>query len=1185
MRLTFLIMIALAVTGAASAKTARTYYTDARIATAMEKIKRFPWAKSSLAAAEAAAAPFAAMTDQELWDFVPPPEQLRALNVCFGVDCPVHGAEIFRKGGHYPWITTDDRPFKVKCPVGGEEYPSNDFKPWNPRSITEAPQKGPGYVDDGAGWVNDKGQRFYFVGYYVFWHRWQKQVLPAVNQLARAYLLTGKPLYAHKCAVLMCKIASEYERMDYPTQAYHNGQWPAKIGGRILDYIWTNGTTVDMAKDYDAVFPGLDDPELLAFLKTRQVDDPRRCIEQKLLKTMATDIMRGFIKGNEGMHQQALATVAVVTDNSDPAQGPTKQQMTDWIMTGGGDSEYLLWDGFYRDGHGGESSPGYSSGWVTDYYQVAKLLPLLGVDIWSNPKLRKMADIGLDLTVAGIQCPSIGDAGSINGAGKVGWSAAIQGPAFEHTKDPRFAQALAQMKASSDSLFDSEFDAEEVAAAVAKAGTQMDFRTRNLGGYGLAILESGEGASRRGLSMYYGHAGGGHGHRDRLTIEMQDARFKAPVLSDMGYPAHWLEKNELWTSNTVSHYAVVVNESAQQTTFAGHLNTLASAPGLQLMDASAEGVAYPATTSLYRRTVALIDLSPESSYVLDLYRVRGGWQHDYSFHGPAFPEFTVAGGQPGPVQDKGTLAGPDVPFGGKPPLATTAIGQTLPLRDGEGVLEDNRDYGTRSLEGWSTYYSGPEALCRKPGAVMSIKAYLQPGQYKVFLRAYDYNAGKNTVDVTLGDQTKPFHWEPSGAVGYRYLSQVFEVRQPTEKVKLTAKEIGQSYVLLEGLTISTDLQATEPRVWDPSGSGFEYLYNVRRMQPQGNWSATWRDPAADLALTVTMPHGCAQEVILADAEPELQPGAPKSLQYFLARNRSGDRDKELASTYVAVAEPHKGAAQITAVNRLTSAKAADGNVGLEVVHGAGRDLIHSSLNPAERVQWTAGGRPFICAGEFAAVQLDDQGVKTATLVNGTELSYGDLQLKAEPPPTGKVVAVDHKLNSITLDAALKAPQACVGRVVVLGNEQHQTSYTIKSATVANGKTTLGFGDTLCVVGMGKVTAVDEKAGTVTTDTRLTGYGRVDGGQHAGRWLYNENKSAGFRIQSFTGTALKLAGAPGNLDAVFSDADGDGLRRFWISDIGPGDTWRLPAVTYVQRTRLGLYQVRMMTEVELRVPEK
>ena len=55
--------------------------------------------------------------------------------------------------------------------------------------------------------------------------------------------------------------------------------------------------------------------------------------------------------------------------------------------------------------------------------------------------------------------------------------------------------------------------------------------------------------------------------------------------------------------------------------------------------------------------------------------------------------------------------------------------------------------------------------------------------------------------------------------------------------------------------------------------------------------------------------------------------------------------------------------------------------------------------------------------------------------------------------------------------------------------------------------------------------------------------------------------------------FRLEGVQGDLDAIFKDDDSDGLRRFWISDIGPGDAYRRPAVTYTQRTRASLYQVR------------
>lgn len=1167
--------------GAAWPKTGRTYYTAEQVASALEKIRTEAWAKSAIVSAEDAAKRWVAMSDQELWDFVPPPDQLRALNVSFGVDCPVHGAEIFRRGGHYPWILSADKPFKVKCPVGGEEYPGNDFQPWNTHSLTDKPESGPGYQDLGAGWTDAKGRRYFFVGYWIFWQRWQAEVLPAVNQLAQAYLLSGKPVYAHKCAVLMSRIAVDYERFDYPTQAYHNGSWPANIGGRILDYIWTTGYSTSFARAYDAIYPALaPDAELKGFLQAKGCEEPQRHLEQKLLFVMAKDIMRGFIHGNAGMHQESLATLALVLDNQDEKLGPTTKQMVDWVMTGAGDSEYLLWNGFYRDGHGGESSPGYSSGWNAHYYNIARLLPRLGVDIFSNPKLKKMADIGLDLWIADKNGPSIGDTGSIKGAGRIGWSPVIQGTAFMQYGDPRFAQALKIMGAKAEGLFDTTFDEAKMEAVVAREGTDLGLTSRNLGGYGLAILESGEANSRRGLAMYYGHAGGGHGHRDRLSLELIDQRFPQPVLSDMGYPAHWLDKCTYWTTNTVSHYAVVVNESGHRTYSAGQMDLFASAPGLQLAEASADEVAYPGAASLYRRTVALVDISPTDYYLLDVYRVKGGWQHDYSFHGPAFPEFTVTGGTPGPVQSQGTLAGEDVAFGARPPSRSSG-GVALNLRAGRELVKDDRPYDVRSLEGW-TAYSGADVLTRKKDSVLTIPSDqpFGPGQVKVFLRVYDYNAGVNVVDVRLGDQTLPFRWEPGGEVGARWITQVFDLPAAVKEITLTAREHGQSYVLVQGLAVGTDAAAAEPRIWDPADSGYQYLQNIRRMQPAGGWSATWRDPASNRALTMTMPAGSAREVVLADAEPELQPGAPPSLQYLLARNQVSQGD-DLKSTYVNVITPYQGTNPVGAVTRLTSKDADESAVGVQVVHGATRDLLHSSLAPGAKATWQGGSQPLTVAGAFAQVALDEQGVSRATLVDGTELTCGNFSLKALPSPTGKIVSVDHKANTITVDAPVGA--AGVGRVAILGNELHRTSYTVRQVKPQGQQTVLGFGDVLFLVGMAKATGFDQKAAAVLTDTQLDGYGRVDGGRHQGRWLYNEDRSRASRIVRYGGGRFVLEGVQGELDQVYTDVDQDGRRQLWISDLGPGDTFRVPSITHVTRVRPNLYNLQAMTEVTLSLP--
>lgn len=64
-----------------------------------------------------------------------------------------------------------------------------------------------------------------------------------------------------------------------------------------------------------------------------------------------------------------------------------------------------------------------------------------------------------------------------------------------------------------------------------------------------------------------------------------------------------------------------------------------------------------------QRTIALIDLSPEHSYAVSVFRMFGGTDHYLSFHGPratAHPAGLKLVSQKG-----GTLAGPNIPYGQK----------------------------------------------------------------------------------------------------------------------------------------------------------------------------------------------------------------------------------------------------------------------------------------------------------------------------------------------------------------------------------------------------------------------------------------------------------------------------------------------------------------------------------------
>jgi hypothetical protein len=662
MKVTLLVaLMAVALTCAgASAKSGRALHTDEQVAA----LRADPGSAANIAGLRAACDYLLKMSDEELWQFVPPPDLPRALNVRFGTGCPVHGTAIFEAGGHYPWKLDPAKPFKVTCPVGGETYPSNDFAAYLKAGRKEKLDTHQRYVDDGYGWINEKGEHFWFVGYYVFWRRWRDEVIPGIGNLARLYLLKGDPEVAHKGCVMLARLAQIYPDMDYRTQAYHNGQWPAGIGGKILDYVWENSTARTFATAVDDLWPALalkDDPALAAWLAERGITDLPDYALTRLVNEDEKAVMDGNIRGNM-IFQETLLHCATVHNNHDPARGVTTEQALDWIMWGPGQMGTMLANGVTNDGAGCENTPGYNGMWMTSFYSLADRLTPFGYDLFAfgGGKLKKMADYYLDITVAGKYVPSIGDInGTTNPQSRI-WDAGILLRAFDVYHDPRHARALIQLGTPAKALYPNA-SAAELKRTEAGA-SELGLVTRSLGGYGLAVLESGSGDNKRAVAMYYGSQGAWHGHKDRLNIEY--IAHDRTYMMEMGYPAHWGDKADEWTMGTASHYVVLVDEQGHHGKPAGELHALADSPMVKLMDASAERV-YPGIASLYRRTVAMIDVGPRESYLVDIFRVRGGHQHDYDFHGLPDGEMTVDGvalDAPHP----GTVAGDNVRFGQRP---------------------------------------------------------------------------------------------------------------------------------------------------------------------------------------------------------------------------------------------------------------------------------------------------------------------------------------------------------------------------------------------------------------------------------------------------------------------------------------------------------------------------------------
>ena len=101
-------------------------------------------------------------------------------------------------------------------------------------------------------------------------------------------------------------------------------------------------------------------------------------------------------------------------------------------------------------------------------------------------------------------------------------------------------------------------------------------------------------------------------------------------------------------------------DAGRQALSRGRLHVYDPGPFAQLVEVSSES-SYPGVAQLYRRTLMLVEVSPTQAYVVDIFRVRGGSQHDWIVHGT---EANFASTLPlSSPEEKGTLAGVDVPYG------------------------------------------------------------------------------------------------------------------------------------------------------------------------------------------------------------------------------------------------------------------------------------------------------------------------------------------------------------------------------------------------------------------------------------------------------------------------------------------------------------------------------------------
>lgn len=718
-------------------KTDRMLYSDEEIAVARRNVATYPGAKRIAESITEAANYWIDWEDQDIIHVMAGAEVPRAFALS-ALGCPIHGEKVYEVAGRYPWIVDPKHPFQVKSPIDGQLFPSNDYAAYYKSKFTEQQDWDADYADDGWGWLGPDGERYWFVAYANHW-TWHRYIIPGISNLAKAYQLTGDKRYAHKAALMLHRLAEVYPSMNHEEQSRYGQLMKARnsvYSGKIVNRIWETSIVRQSAEAYDAVWESIDGNMALQKYLGKSGAEIREYIEANFLEESLRAFEENKVLGNFGMHQGAVLMVILARQYADP------NKYLNMILDVPGENRskmginYALYNQVFRDGLPLES-PEYNFLWISHLASIANLLERQGVDLYAEPRFKRLLDGPIKSLAIGRYTPALGDGSNVLGS-IGGRSPGTYQSAFARTGDSTYIAWLDlapdQYFATYESLFTEVVD---ILGTTSGGRVLPPAKSRLFAGYGWGILSNppDESALAVKYGMHYSHA-----HWDFLNFELFANGQK--MMPDLGYPDemnNFVRGVYTWSTNTAAHNTVVIDEQRQNWNAPGTLHHFSEGDFVQSIDA--QSPAYKQANQ-YRRNLVQIKGDNGQTYVVDFFHVRGGKQHDYSLHGPpgevSFVDNTSWGGvQPG------TLAGAHVKLGKI---------YDNPELESKG---DSMGYNSYSGSGYQHFFnvqqlaSGKASLVyrhiKDPNACLKIHVMPVEGQQVYIADAYDKPNAKSHV--------------------------------------------------------------------------------------------------------------------------------------------------------------------------------------------------------------------------------------------------------------------------------------------------------------------------------------------------------------------------------------------------------------------------------------------------------
>lgn len=627
------------------------YHTVADVQAARQRVKEQPWAAAYAKGVIAQADSAVARTDEWYRDMMP------GKGACFAygfTGCPICKTSWGTWGGaRCSW----DNPGHVTC---GKGHVLPDAE----------------HPDEGTGWKNPDGRIHYFVG---SWNAWvtEKFIHEMAGNCAVAYSLTGDEKYARKAAFILDLVADIYPSCDAGSWDYPSNP----PSGRLArPWYQVARVLVRLVDFYDQIYnsKSLDDPSVTAGLTRRQN------IERNMLKNGAAycyeqSLKGGLNNGEADYIRGALSVGALLGIES----------YVEWAYSGPYGIQALVHNNVCRDGRYFETSTMYAD-------HTRELYLTFSDPLWNyrSEKYPKGIDIYNDavfqsfylLPAGAITClghnPRFGDSGP--DLARVMPPEKPTSPLDLHFAEMLYARFSGQTRQdfgnlvnwlANDDLMraragepDQEwllFHADTPPAGEGKLPSWLDRRlnaTNFFGQKGLAILRTPNTQNAQAALVRFGPSLN-HGHADDLNLNYYALGYE--LTYDLGYSLGSTHTQVGWAKQTASHNLVMVDETPQGHDSAkdgsgGSMDLIAGLPGLQVTECTAPSTYSSLGVTDYRRVCALVGDGPET-YLLDLFQVAGGKQHDYLFH--ALSKDVDFEGVKLSEPEPGSLAGPDVKWG------------------------------------------------------------------------------------------------------------------------------------------------------------------------------------------------------------------------------------------------------------------------------------------------------------------------------------------------------------------------------------------------------------------------------------------------------------------------------------------------------------------------------------------